>query len=107
MIVGFNGQIVLTLTTLWFAIVWLGIGMLCTLFTERRGLYLAIIIPILVGGFISGTIFILNQPGPSPTFQFFRFERDLSAWLNTLIIPVFACVIGGLLGELISPSVEE
>jgi len=105
MITGFGGTVLLTWTSLYYGIVWLVVGMICTLLTERRGLYLAIILPILIPGFVTGLIFIVNAEPPN--FQFFRYEGDVSTWLNFMVIPLFGSVIGGLLGELILPSVED
>lgn len=95
----------MTWTSLWYGVVWVVIGMLCTLFAVRRGLYLAIILPIIVGAFLHG--FLLLVQAQEPNFQFFRFGKELSDWLNFLLIPLFASIVGGLLGELISPSEEE
>lgn len=105
MITGFGGDLVLSWTSLYYGIVWIVVGMICTLITERRGLYVAIILAAVVPGFFApGWFFIVNAQ--DPMFQFFRFAQ-LSDWVNYLLIPLFGAVIGGLLGELISPSVED
>lgn len=105
MISGFNGRVLLTWTSLYFGVIWVLAGMCCTVFTKRRGLYLAVVIPVVVS--VLPAIFFVNAPGPNPTFQFFRFGGDLSTYWNIAIIPFFASLVGGLLGELISPSEEE
>lgn len=105
MITGFNGRVLLTWTSAYYGVIWLMAGMACTLLTRRRGLIVAVVMPILVS--LLPTIFTVNAPGPNPTFQFFRFGGDLSVYWNTAIIPFFASLVGALLGELISPSEEE
>lgn len=106
MITGFNGQVTLTWTTLYFAILWLGAGVACTVFTRRRGLYIAILFPLIVA--VLPQVLIVNPPGGvNPFFQFFRMGGDLTPYWDEAIIPFFASVVGGLIGELISPSEEE
>lgn len=96
---------ILTWTSLYYGIVWIVFGALCTILTERRGLYLAILLAAVIPGFFApGWFFIVNAQ--EPNFQFLRFN-ELSDWINYLVIPIFGAVIGGLLGELINPSVED
>lgn len=102
---GFNGRVRLTWTSLYFACVWIVAGMVCTLFTKRRGLYVAIVMPILVS--VLPAIFFVSSGGVNPVIQFFRFGDQIGDYWDIAIIPFFASLVGGLLGELINPSEEE
>ena len=105
MIQGFGGEVILTWTSLYYGIVWIVFGALCTIITERRGLYLAILLAVVIPAFFAPAWFFIAQAS-EPNFVFFRFN-DAADWINYLIIPVFGAVVGGLLGELINPSVED
>lgn len=106
MITGFSGRVVLSWSSLYIGIIWLVAGMLATMLTERRGMYLAIVLPIVVA--VVPAIFFVNPPiFNTPTFQFFRFGGDLSAYWNNAIIPFFGSILGALLGEFLFPSEEQ
>jgi hypothetical protein len=105
MIQGFGGRVLLTWSSLYLGILWLIAGALCTLLTRRRGLYLAILLPVVVA--LIPNLFWVNGTGVNKTFQWLRYGSELSPYWTFVIIPFFASLVGGLIGELISPSQEE
>lgn len=100
------GRLVLSLSLLWIAITWLIAGALCTLIAERRGLYIAVGVPLAVK--VLPWIVWVNAPRAGvPLIQFFRLGGDVNIVMVEVVVPVFAALIGGLIGELILPSVPE
>lgn len=100
------GRLVLSLSLLWIAIYWMIAGGLCTLISERRGLYLAGLIPLVVK--VLPWLVFVNAPGRGvPLIQFIRFGTDVNTIVVEAVVPVFASIVGGLIGELILPSQPE
>jgi len=100
------GRLVLSFSLLWIAIYWMIAGALCTLIAERRGLYLAGAIPLAVK--VLPWIVWVNAPGRDvPVIQFFRFGTDVNIIAVEVVVPLFASIVGGLIGELILPSAAE
>lgn len=97
-----QGTILLTWTHLGQALAWVLVGMIATGYTHKRGIYIAVMIPLIYGLFIEGVMFRPPLGGPVAFF-----DADLNEWVTKLLIPFFSSVIGGLLGELIRPSTGD
>ncbi len=93
-------------TTVYTFILWLAVGALCTLFSEKRGLLVGASLPVAVELF--PFIFWVNRPDPQiPTFQWFRFGHEFSGYLDRGIAPVLGALVGGLLVLWLLPVDEE
>lgn len=97
-----QGSILLTWTHLGQGLAWLLVGLIATSYTNKRGIYIALLVPLVYGLFVEGILF---RPGIGiPTALL---DADLNDFVTKLLIPFFAAVIGGLLGELIRPSTGD
>jgi hypothetical protein len=101
------GLFTLSVTNLYFFVIWVGIGVLCTVLPGHRGLVLACALVVMV--VLLPTIFFVNpQPLPNqPRFQWCRFGCGIDPLVPTVLVPLAGAVIGSLAAERLLPEEDE
>ena len=99
------GPITLSVSNVFFGVLWFGVGVLCTVIPGHRSLWLAVSLVAVVQ--LVPALILVNPPTrttDTPAVQFFWNEGDLNAYWQTVIVPLLGAVAGALVGELLLPA---
>jgi bacteriorhodopsin len=100
------GEITLGANNAYIALLWLVAGLLCTLLSDRNGVWVATGVAFLFA-VLPVIVFVGVPRADEPLFEFFRHGGQVDRYFDEALIPLFAAVIGALVGELIMPSEYE